>query len=217
MDRFTNLTAAGLRLAEELQKHSGSNAIVLGIANGGVPVAAAVAQKLALPFDIALLKRLLTPRGPMFPVCAFNIAGTLVVDDEVPGYIQSSSNSPVAQFLDAALNDFAQRTHSCRDGQPSTVLSGREIILVDNGIQTGSTITAMIRALRRLKPSRIVTAVPVAPAEIRAEVEQISDEVVCLSWPEIVGHVGMWYVAFARPSDDQVRESFRRSLVGSNA
>ena len=210
MDRFKDLTVAGLKLAEELQEYFDSDSVVLGIANGGVPVAKAVAQKLMLPFEIALIKRLFTPRGPMFPVCAFNLAGTLVVDPEVER-ISENATSPVTHFMKEALNELAQRTESCRDAHPATLLSGRQIILIDNGIHTGSKIMAAIKALRRLNPSRIITAVPVAAAETRTMVEQLSDQFVCLLWPENIGHVGLWYSEFSRPSDDQVRDSFRRS------
>ena len=215
MDRFADLTSAGLRLAQEVQQHCGSDPIVLGIANGGVPVAAALAHKLTLPLDIAVIRRLFTPRGPMFPVCAFNIAGTLVIDPEVEIY--ETPTSPAAHFVNSALKELAQRAQTCRDGQPATMLRGREIILVDNGIQTGSTITAVIRALRSLKPCRIIVAVPVAAAEVRVAVEQISDRFVCLSLPENIGHVALWYTDFTRPSDDQVRDlyrsSFRRTIM----
>jgi predicted phosphoribosyltransferase len=207
MDRFKDLTSAGIKLADELQEFFGSDSIVLGIANGGVPVAEAVAQKLVLPFDIAMIKRLFTPRGPMSPVCAFNLAGTFVVDNEV----ENISEPPATLYLREALGEFARGSKTCRDAEPATLLSGKQIILVDNGIQTGSTILALIRALRKLSPSRIITAVPVAAAEIRVTVEQLSDQVICLSWPENIGHVGLWYSDFSRPSDDQVREIFRRS------
>ena len=207
MDRFKDLPSAGFKLADELQEFLGFDSIVLGIANGGVPVAEAVAQKLMLPFDIAMIKRLFTPRGPMFPVCAFNLAGTVVVDDEA----ECISEPPATVFLREVLSEFAQRSETCRDAQPATLLSGKQIILVDNGIQTGSTITAMIRALRKLNPCGIISAVPVAAAEMRLTVEELSDRVVCLLWPDSVGHVGLWYSDFSRPSDDQVREIFRQS------
>jgi predicted phosphoribosyltransferase len=207
MDRFKDLTSAGLKLADDLQEFFGSDSIVLGIANGGVPVAEVVAQRLMLPFEIAMIKRLFTPRGPMSPVCAFNLAGTLIVDDEVVNV----SDPPAAVFLREALREFAQRSETCRDAQPATPLTGKAIILVDNGIQTGSTITALIRALRRLNPRRIITAVPVAGAEMRLTLEQLSDQVVCLLWAENIGHVGLWYSDFSSLSDDQVRETFRRS------
>lgn len=208
-NRFPDLASPGFRLATEVQKYRTDKTVVLGIANGGVPAAGVVARQLEVPLDIVLIKRLLAPRGPQDPVCATNVAGTLVLDEEVPAP-NPIPGSPLDHFLASALNELARRDSESRTREPLAI-NGKDIVLVDNGIHTGSTMTTAIRAIRKLDARRIFAAVPVAAAEVRLSIERATDEFVCLVCPENFGHVGLWYSDFTRPSNEQIREILERS------
>lgn len=201
------MASAGCQLAAKVQAYCTKETLILGIANGGVPVAAVVARQLQVPLDIILIKRLLTPRGPQFPVCAINVAGTLVLDEDVPA-CNTMPVSPIDHYLSSAQRELSGREHECRAGKPAAVIQGKDIVLIDNGIHTGSTMKSAVRATRRLDPARIIAAAPLAAAESLASIEQATDGFVCLMSPENFGHVGLWYSDFDRPSDVQVREMF---------
>ncbi len=206
---FPDLRSAGHELALKLEPRLGSNdLVVLAIALGGVPVAHEVAQRLGAPLDLVILRRLLAPRGPGSQVCAVNLGGTLVIDDEMPSIEPAT---PLNYFLADALEELAQRERCCRGGRPPIDLFRKSVLLVDCGIRTGLTMQAAIGALRTRKPKQIIAAVPVAELSGGSAVEAIADEFVCLASPQPFGHVGLWYKNFNRPSDDRTSE-----LLGSS-
>ncbi|HWK89653.1 MAG TPA: phosphoribosyltransferase family protein [Longimicrobium sp.] len=182
---------------------------MLGIVRGGVPAAVEVGRALGVPVDVLLIRRLLLPRGPHDLVCAVSAAGTLVLDDEA-AEIQSSDPAAAA-FVESALAAFGERVALCRGTAPAAPLEGRTVLLVDNGVHTGGTLRIAIRALRGLRPARIVAAVPVAAAGARAEMEALADEVVCLAWPEALANVAQAYAAFRVPAVEDVAALLREA------
>jgi putative phosphoribosyl transferase len=216
MKRFASLVAAGRELAEQLQEWRGVvDTIVVAIATGGVPVAAEVAGQLQLPLEFLMIRRLLLPDGAAKPVCAVNAGGTLVIDESL-GPRPTTPSSGLDHAIADALAQLAQRERSFRGEREATDLAGKSVILVDNGVHTGSTMLASIRALRRLSVGLIVVAVPVADQTSRAAIEAAADRVVCLAWPEKFGHAGMWYEEFVRPNEQQIREVFTTQYSGVN-
>lgn len=202
---FPDLRSAGCELALKLEaKRGNDDLVVLAIVLGGVLVAHEVAKWLRTPLDLVIIRRLLAPRGPGSQICAVNLGGTLVIDDEMPH--PGKPATPLDHFLDNALEGLAQREQCCRGGRPPIDLARKTIILVDCGIRTGLTMQAAIGALRTRKPTRIIAAAPVAALNGRAAVEAIADEFVCLASPQPFGHVGLWYKDFNRPDDDRVSE-----------
>lgn len=202
--QFADLASAGRELARLLDNYSGNeDTVVVAIARGGVPVALEVAKHLTAPLDIILIRRLLAPNGPGSQICAVNVCGTLVMDQELapPPPVPKT---PLDYFIADALEGLAIRERSCRGGRPAFEVARKNVIIVDNGIHTGSTMLASIRALSTLKPSRLVIAVPVAAVSSRAVVEAAADDVVCLAWPEPFGHVGLWYDNFNVPDEKQI-------------
>ncbi len=180
MSRFRDLSSAGRELASELLQCSGSaNTVVLGIVTGGAPVALEVAKQLKAPLDLVILRRMLAPNGPHSPVGARNVAGTLVVDDNLP---PRSVNpvSPLEYFIAAALDELDERVRACRGERPVACVNAKNVVLVDNGIHTGSTVLSAIRAIRTLDPAGIVIAVPILAGETRAAVERASDGLIFL-------------------------------------
>jgi len=202
MKRFSSPGEAGAELARRLQEFRGSSeTIVIAIVSGGTFVGAELARQLDVPFELLFIRRLLAPFGPQRVLCATSVAGTQVFDDELP-------RQSVTPGLDHALADgikqLSEREDFCRARRPPVELSGKQVIVVDNGIHTGSTMLAAIRAVRKLAAKRVVAAVPVADPASRDVIEHAADEMVCLAWPEKFGHVGFWYEKLIRPADDEI-------------
>jgi putative phosphoribosyl transferase len=147
----------------------------------------------------------MAPFGPQNVLCATNVAGTIVVDEEL-------AKQPVAPGMDHAVADgikqLSERERFCRAGRPPVDISAKQVIIVDNGIHTGSTMRAAIRAVRKLKVRKVISAVPVSDLHSRDVIEGAADEIVCLAWSEKFGHVGLWYKEFIRPTNDQILDSY---------
>lgn len=207
VSRFANLRDGGRQLAKKLRSDADlKDSIVLAIARGGVPAGREVATLLRLPFDMLLIRRLLVPRGPGSELCAVSVGGTMVIDEEVT--VPTSPLTAVEHFLTDAMAEFRHREELFRAGRPPIELANREVLLVDCAIHGGSTMKIAIQAVRRLKPTRITAAVPVASREGYALIETLADQVVCLAQPQPFGHAGMWYEDFTRPEDEDMHELF---------
>lgn len=204
--KFADLFSAGRNLAARLDDYLGrEETIILAIARGGVPVALEVAKHLNAALDIILIRRLLAPGSPGSEICAVNVSGTLVVDQELT-LPTALPKTALEYFVADALEGLELRAQTCRGARPALEVARKNVILIDNGIHTGSTVLAAIRALRTMKPSRLVVAVPVAALSSRLPVEAAANDLVCLAWPEPFGHVGLWYANFNVPDEDQIRE-----------
>jgi putative phosphoribosyl transferase len=201
---YSNLRAAGHELAVAVESYRDEDPIILGIAAGGVPVAHEVANHLRAQFDLVLIRRLLAPDGPGSQLCAVNVAGSMIHDEGVK--VSSEPSSPIEYFMADALAGFAHRVQVCRRSRPPLALDDRTVLLVDCGIRTGLTMKAAIGAVRKLKPKRIIGAVPVTSCEGSAAVADLLEELVCLMQPEVFGNAGVWYRDFSRPDDSEVGE-----------
>jgi putative phosphoribosyl transferase len=201
MRRFRTLVAAGTELAASLSQFRGaSDTIVVAIMNGGADVAAAVATELKLPLDQLFIRRLLAPHGAASALCAVNVGGRLVFDEGIPE-APATPKTGLEYAIADGLKQLQARVRTTRGDRAPGELAGKTIILVDNGIHTGSTMLAAIRAVRRLDVQRIVVAVPVADPESRVAMNDAADEIICLQWPEKFGHVGLWYEHFVGRGD----------------
>jgi putative phosphoribosyl transferase len=210
--RFDDARAAGRALATGLGAYRGrEDAVVLALARGGVGVGYEVSKLLGLPLDLVCLRRLLVPRGAREPACVASVAGAPFLDDELkPAAAARAGDRPtpdagLGHFIRDALAEFGERLLASRGERPALALSGKTVILVDNGVRTGSTMLAAVRAVRSRSPARLVAAAPVSDAGARAPVAAAVEEFVCLASPEPFGHVGLWYAEFRRPSDDEIR------------
>ncbi len=201
---FLNLSSAGKELATRLLANGAKDdIIVLGIVTAGVPVAFEVASRLKVPLDLVLIRRLLAPGGPGTQACAVNVAGQLVVDEQIPPR-PDKPETPFDYFMEEALNALTRRVEVCRGNRSAIELAGKKVLLVDCGIRTSLTMQAAIGAVRTLSPKSITAAVPVTSADGRSVVEQLADEFIYLAAPEPFGNAGMWYRDFSRPPDDCV-------------
>ena len=206
--RFDDARAAGSALAAELEAYRGrADALVLALARGGVGVGFEVARRLGLALDLVSLRRLLVPRGSREPLCAASVAGSPFLDAELTAALadDDADDAPLRLYLGDALAEFDARVRACRGERPAVELSGKTVILVDNGVRTGSTMLAAVRAVRSKSPARLIAAAPVADADAGAGVAAAVEEFVCLASPQPFGHVGLWYADFRRPSDDEIR------------
>lgn len=202
---YPNLSTAGRELAPRLAAYENDpDAIVLGIALGGVPIAREIADFLRSPLDLILIRRLLAPEGPGSLLCAVSVAGSLVLDDGIQ--LTEAPSTPIEYFLADAVAELKQREQVCRRGRAPIDIAGRTVILVDCAIRTGSTIKTSMTALRKMRPGKVVGAVPVASPEGYTAVRDLFDELIVLAQPQKFGNAGVWYRDFSRPDDDHVGE-----------
>ena len=210
---FSNLSSAGVELAAKLADAGiKKDVVVLAIVSAGVPVAVEVAKLLeASSLDLILLRRLLAPRGPLSQAVAANVAGTLVLDEEI-GPRPAKPETPFDYFVEDALSGLAQRTRICRGERPPLQLAGKPVLLVDCGIRTSLTMEAAISALRTLNPARITAAVPVTSIDGRRIIEALADDFIFLAAPEPFGNAGVWYKDFRRLDEDVISQHLRPGL-----
>ena len=209
--RFADRHDAGRRLAEKLTAYAGrSDTLVLGLPRGGIPVASEVAIRLELPLDVFLVRKLGVPGHPELAMGAIAAGGVEVLSHDL---IQDLGIPPalVEQVAVRERLELERRDAVYRGGRRPPVVRDRIVVLVDDGLATGSTMEAAILALRQQSPSRIVVGVPVGAKETcdRLQRPDLADEVVCVSTPEPFAAVGLWYQEFGQTSDDEVKEYLR--------
>jgi putative phosphoribosyl transferase len=208
---FTDRTQAGQKLAVRLKKYANrKDVIVLATPRGGVPVAYEVASELKLPLDIFVLRKLGVPGHEELAFGAIASGGVRVLDrDIVVGY--EIAPSDIERIVRSERQEMRRREDAYRGGRPPLDVKGKTVILVDDGIATGASILAGIRALRQLNPARIVVAVPVAPPSTCAQLKHETDELISLETPEQFFGVGQFYFDFSQVTDEQVVEYLARA------
>jgi putative phosphoribosyl transferase len=207
---FPNRREAGAELASKLSRYAGrSDVVVLGLPRGGVPVAFEVAQALDSELDIFLVRKLGMPGHREYAIGAIASGGVRVLsDDVIHAYrIPQQAIEAVAREEQSELD---RREREYRQGALLTNLRGRIVILVDDGLATGSTMRAAVQAVRQHQPARVIVAVPVGAADTCAEFADITDETVCARAPVQFQAVGLWYHDFSETTDDEVRTLLRQ-------
>jgi predicted phosphoribosyltransferase len=208
--RFNDRKEAGRMLAEALKRHAfREDLLVLALPRGGVPVAFEVACALGAPLDVLVVRKLGVPGHEEYAMGAI-ASGVQVLSEEVVQSLGLTERA-VAAVVEKEQAELARREQLYRAGKPPLAVGGREVILVDDGLATGSTMEAAIRALRVLGPKRLVVAVPVAPPDTCARLRPLVDELVSVLMPEPFHAVGLWYRDFPQTADDEVRELLARA------
>src|SRR5437773_8137299 len=203
---FSNRAEAGRQLAEKLDKYAGSkDVIVLGLPRGGVPVAYEVAKRLRAPLDVFIVRKLGVPGFEELAAGAIASGGVRVLNEEVMRAIPYADEAIEAVTVRETA-ELERREQIYREGRPSPELRDRIVILVDDGLATGATMRAAVKALRQRGAAKIVVAVPVGPPDTCREIEQEADETICLSTPVFFQAVGQYYEDFSQTSDEDVRE-----------
>lgn len=212
-----NRTEAGRLLAEKLTAYANrEDVIVLGLPRGGVPVAYEIAKKLNAPLDVFVVRKLGVPWQEELAMGAIATGGVRVLNDEVVK-AYGISDDKIALVEAKEQKELERRERAYRGDRSALDVHGRTVILVDNGVATGTTIRAGLAALRKLEPSRIVVAVAVAPQSTCEELKAEADEVVCLFAPEILYAISLWYERFTQTTDEEVRDLLARALKQQTA
>jgi putative phosphoribosyl transferase len=203
---FRDRREAGRVLAEELAAYRDNDGLlVLGLARGGVPVGWEVAAALHAELDVFLVRKLGVPRWSELAMGALASGGGLVMNDKVVSSLRISDEE-VRAVIDREAVELDRRERAYRGGRPITDPRGKTVILVDDGIATGASMLAGLRALRARNPELIVVAVPVGPDSACQELAQEADDVVCATMPDDFEAVGQVFADFHQVSDDEVRE-----------
>jgi putative phosphoribosyl transferase len=214
---FRNRTEAGKLLAQKLKAYANlSDVIVLALPRGGVPVGFEVAKALNVPLDVCVVRKLGIPHHPELAMGAIASNGVRVLNYD----ILSEWNIPdkiIDKVSAKELRELRRREHSYRYNLPFINVENRTVILVDDGIATGSTMRAVIALMRQQKPKEIIVAVPVAPKSVCKELQAEVDKLVCLTMPEQFYAVGLWYENFSQTTDEQVHQLLEKSRTIANA
>lgn len=208
---FSDRAEAGVELARLLRTYAGrSDVVVLGLPRGGVPVAATVAEVLGAPLDVFVVRKLGVPGHSELAMGAIASGGARVINHALIRDIGVSA-ADVAAVIAAEEEELARREQLYRHGRSPLNVSGRTVILVDDGLATGSTMRAAAQAVRELGPSRVVVAVPVGTREACRDLERVADAVVCARTPSPFLAVGRWYLDFSETSDADVIAALQSS------
>ena len=203
---FPNRIEAGRQLAEKLEQYAGrDDVIVLGLPRGGVPVANEVAKRLGAPLDVFIVRKLGVPGFEELAAGAIASGGVRVLNEDVMRAIPHADQA-IEVVTARETAELQRREQIYREGRPAPELRDRIAILVDDGLATGATMRAAVKALRQRGAAKIVVAVPVGPPDTCRQLEQEADEMMCLSTPAFFQAVGQYYEDFSQISDEDVSE-----------
>jgi predicted phosphoribosyltransferase len=212
---YRDRTDAGRQLATKLTNYARrADVTVLALPRGGVPVAFEVAAALHAPLDVFIVRKLGVPGHEEFAMGPIATGGVRVLDDDALRFL-GVSRAAIEQVTAAEQRELERRERVYRGDRPPPDVSGRTVILVDDGLATGSTMRAAVEALRREGAARVVVAVPIAPPETCDAFREIVDDIVCARTPEPFHAVGRWYLNFSQTMDDEVHELLERAAQSS--
>ncbi len=206
---FADRREAGRELASKLRDYAGRNdVVVLALPRGGVPVAFEVAEALDVPLDIFVVRKIGMPGQPEFAIGAIASGGVRVLSDDVIR-MYGVPRSAIESVARQELAELERREREYRQGRPMVDVLDRTVILVDDGLATGSSMRAAVTAIRALRPARVVVATPVGAPDTCEDLAALADVVVCARMPEPFSAVGLWYRDFSQTSDEEVRALLR--------
>ena len=205
LTQFRDRTEAGKLLAAQLAAYANQqDPIVLALPRGGVPVGFEIAQALHAPLDVIVVRKLGVPGQEELAMGAIATGGIRILNKDVVQFL-NIPDEVIDEITVQELQELERREHSYRGERPAYVISGRTVILVDDGIATGATMHAAVAAIKQRQPTRIIIAVPTAAPSTCYEFAAEVDEVVCVIRPEPFIAVGYWYRQFSQTSDEEVR------------
>jgi len=205
MSGFLNRTEAGKALARELVGRGYTDPVILALPRGGVPVGIEVVRELRAPMDLVMVRKIGVPRQP-------ELAAAAVVNGENPQIVINEriaaqaglSHDEIERLAQTQLDEIMRRREIYLKGRASVPVEGRTVIIVDDGIATGATMRASLKAVRKRKPTKLVLAVPVAAPDTLEALRGEVDEVVCLLKPQLLLGIGAYYADFGQTSDEEV-------------
>lgn len=215
--RFDDRRAAGAELAVRLEHlKARDDVVVLALPRGGVPVGFEVARALGAPLDIFVVRKLGVPGHAELAMGAIASGGIRVLNDDVVSWY----GIPVGVIERVAREEqkeLERREAAYRDGRLPAELAGRAVVLVDDGLATGSSMKAAVNAVRARTPARVIVAVPVGAPDTCRQLAETADEVVCARTPQPFSAVGLWYRDFSQTTDEEVRELLHESPVAARS
>jgi putative phosphoribosyl transferase len=203
MTLFADRVDAGKRLAQALRAHVGKDAVVLAIPRGGVVVGYEVAKGLALSLDVIIPRKIGAPNNPELAIGAMTEDGTTLLNGRLVDYLNVSQEY-IKEESEAQKAEIHRRLRLYRGDIPYPSLKGREVILIDDGIATGSTMKAALASVRKRGAKSVIIAIPVGPPSTIRELEKEADRVVCLYTPEAFYAIGQFYGDFTQTQDEEV-------------
>ena len=208
---FADRTDAGRKLAQALAAYKDQHVVVLALPRGGVPVAAEVAEALHAPLDLILVRKIGVPMQPELAMGAVVDGATpLIVRNEEVIQLAGIEEAEFKMVCSRELDEIERRRQRYLGGRARIEVAGRIAVVVDDGIATGATTRAALRATRARKPKKLILAVPVAPTESLPAMKAEADEVVCLEDYESFGAIGYYYSDFRQTSDEEVIDTLAR-------
>ena len=200
---FKNRKDAGEQLGKALDKYNSKDTVVLGIPRGGVVVAAEVARVIGAPLDVIIPRKLGAPHNPEVAIGAVTQDGT-IIRDEIMVKRLGLSEGQLVNMAEEVYDEIDRRIQKYRNGRAGLDLTGKIVIVVDDGIATGFTVLAALQSVRNSGASKVVLGVPVAPADTLSTFRETVDDLVCLESPEVFYAVGQFYNDFDQTSDQEV-------------
>ncbi len=200
---FRNRREAGRLLLREVRAMGLEKPVVLGVPRGGVIVAAEVAAGLRAPLDVIIPRKVGAPFNPELAIGAVGQDGSVILDESLLAALRVREDY-ITQKVREELREIDRRLKAFRRGKPPAPLEGMDVVVVDDGIATGLTMTAALRSVQNRSPSRLVLAVPVAPQEAVRRLADEVDDTICLHSPDPFSAVGQWYVDFRQVEDEEV-------------
>jgi len=208
---FLDRVDAGRRLAAVLSHYTNQpDLLILALPRGGVPVAYEVARELHAPLDVFLVRKLGFPGHPELAMGAIATGGVRILDQHLIEMYEVPADA-VEYVTQLELRELERREKLYRDARPAPDVHDHTVILIDDGLATGSTMRAAVEALRAEGARKIVVAVPIAPVDTCEAMRKEVDEIICAVTPEPFRAVGIWYADFSETSDDEVRELLARA------
>lgn len=207
---FKDRVDAGEILANKLSKYAAENPLVLGLPRGGVPVAFEVAKALKAPLDVFIVRKLGVPGHEELAMGAIATGDVRVLNESVIEYLHISKEA-IATETRKEKEELKRRERVYRSGRDPVNVANRTVLLIDDGIATGSTIKAAIAALKKQKAGKIIVGVPVAPSSTIEELKKEVDDLVCISTPDLFMAISVWYDEFPQTTDEQVRELLKKA------
>lgn len=211
MNYFKDRFDAGERLAEKLKEYSDKkNVLIFALPRGGVPVAYKIAEKLHLPLDVFLVRKLGTPFNEELAMGAISLGNTVVLNEEVIDSYDISQED-IERVENRELQELKRRNQLYRQGREYPSIANKTVILIDDGLATGATAIAAVQALKKQNPHQVILAVPVGSPDTCNKLAEFADEVVCLNTPVNFYAVGQAYLNFSQTTDREVLELLEKS------
>jgi putative phosphoribosyl transferase len=212
---FRDRADAGRQLAAALNRYAHEpDLLVLALPRGGVPVGYEVASELGAPLDVLVVRKLGTPGQPELAMGAVASGGVRVLNPSIVDVLGIPS-SVIDRVAEEELKEVERRERAYRGGRPPAPVENRTVIVVDDGVATGSTFRAALQCVRKGQPRRLIAAFPVGAAETVPQLRALADEVVCLESPEPFLAISLWYSEFPQTSDEEVRALLERAHSGT--